>query len=77
MLRAERGVESMKSQETINKYKNMKTEELEAELGKAYLEANKIRLEIEARKNQNISESKKSRINIARIKTILNSRESE
>lgn len=63
----------MKRRETLEKLRKMTAEELHKELDKAYLEARRERLEIEARKTQNTSQAKKQRTYIAQILTLLNS----
>lgn len=67
----------MKSQEIKDKYLKLSSKELREELNKTYAEARKDRLEVEAKKSQNTAQLRKTRVNIARILTVINARGSE
>lgn len=65
----------MKKREIVEKLNNMKPLELEKELAKTYTEARRERLMVEAKKNQNVAQIATKRKYIARILTILNSKD--
>lgn len=62
----------MKKHETLEKLHNMTLAELDKELKKASLDAQKSRIESESKNGVKTSDLKKSRIYIAQIMTILN-----
>lgn len=67
----------MKNKEQIQKLLKMSDSELNNELKKAQIDAQNTRLEIDSKKNSKVSQAKNKRRYVAKILTILSTRNGE